>query len=785
MIKHKNGIALLLFFAAFSGQIFANRIDSLDITHYNLSISLRNIDNKQISGKASISGLINFNQTSALTLDLLKLGVDSILIKGKPVNFTNTDSTVSFILDKEYYQADSIQFDIYYKGSPVKDSRWGGFFFSGNYAFNMGVGMGSNPPNFGRCWFPCNDNFIDRATYEFHITTDSGFMAVCSGLQEPATNHLDGSITWNWRLGQTIPTYIANVAVSKYVLVSSNYAGIQRNIPIVLAVAAADTLKAKASFARLNQAMQCFEERFGPYLFDRIGYVGVPFNSGAMEHACNISYPLYAVDGTGNYETLMAHELSHHWWGNLVTTRVAADMWLNEGWASYCEALFLECVNGRNAYDAKIGDEIFEYLRWAHVRDGGFLPVSGVPLAQTYGTHVYTKGGAMVHTLRSMMGDSAFFAACRYYLKSLPFRDVISFNLMDYFTGFSKVDMVAFFNVWIYDAGDLDLQIVSLKPKSSGVFVLKTQVMRRHKTEMPSYLEVVLSLYDLKGNKTDFPVTIRPSWDGSASNELNLDNNIAFMALNENNKLALAKTTKKEWIKSTGAKTYSNTLFTATVQQVTDSVLLFTEHHFAGPNFSALQQVPGIRISAERYWHVDGLFDENFKATAFFNYDGSTPSTKNGGFLDNELIKGSEDSLVLLYRPNAETAFVVETDLTFQPGGSKTDKVGRFWVNNLKKGDYAFGYKDFTASVSPVLDSKREMNIFPNPTEDILNIELPIMHLSGKLSVYDYSGTLIELVQVKKNDKSLSIETKGFNKGAYILVFEDSKGMVTKNFIVK
>ena len=791
MKNKRNTILSLIIYLAFFQMALANRIDSVNITHYNLALSIRNVANKQISACATIHALPNFNALQVVTLDLLNLKVDSVFCNYIAAPFSQSDSTLSIRLNKEYYQQDSIILQVFYGGTPAKDAKWGGFYFSGNFAFNMGVGMASNPPNFGRCWFPCNDNFTDRATYEFHVTTDTGFMAICSGLQEPATPHLDGSITWNWRLGQTIPTYLANVAVSKYVLIQSSYVGLNREIPIVLAVSPADTAKARASFYRLDQAMNCFESKFGPYLFDRIGYVGVPFNSGAMEHACNISYPLYAIDGSSNYETLMAHELAHSWWGNLVTTRTASDMWLNEGWASYCEALFLECAYGKTNYDEKISSELFESLRWAHVRDGGFLPVSGVPSAQTYGTHVYTKGGLMVHTLRNMMGDSAFFTACKNYLHNLKFRDVNSFNLMDNFTNYSTLNMLDFFNTWIYDAGDHTMQVTSLSTANeTGSYLVNVQQQRRHKVNLIKQAEPNLRIYYTNGTSYTTPLSLNFDWRGKATATIKTpaphDKKIAFTVINEDNKLALGKTFEKNWLKTTGVKNFNNALFTCTVKNITDSAFVYVEHHFAEPSHLSNVILPaGIRISRERFWKVNGIWDLNkFSATAFFAYDGSTPASKNAGFLDNELIVGSEDSLVLLYRPNASEAFVVETDLTFQPGPSKTDKVGRFWVNTLKQGEYVFGYKDLTAGLKNIEISPRVLRVYPIPTERLLHIDLPEKHGHGTLNITNNHGQFLQELKFRSNDKSISIETSNLGSGLFYLIFEDEMGKLTQSFIV-
>ncbi|OYU96109.1 MAG: hypothetical protein CFE21_06775 [Bacteroidetes bacterium B1(2017)] len=767
---------------------WAQRVDSVDVYYYNIHVNLQNITSKQIQGTCKINCTALFNQTRSLVLDLQNLPVSQVLCNNKNTYFSQTDSTLHINLTESFQKGDSINLEVSYAGSPVKDARWGGFFFNGNYAFNMGVGMASNPPNFGRCWFPCIDNFTDRAKYEFHITTDTGFMAVCSGLQDPATINGNGSITWNWHLNQSIPTYIANVAVSKYVLINSSYSGIARNIPISLAVSAADTLKAKASFAKLNDALSCFESKFGPYLFDRVGYVGVPFTSGAMEHACNISFPLYAVDGSTNYETLMAHELSHHWFGNLVTTRTASDMWLNEGWASYCEALFLECVYGKATYEEKMNSELFEVLRWAHVRDKGYKPVSGVPLAQTYGTHVYTKGSLMVHSLRMLINnDTAFFNTVKTYLAANRFKDVSTSDLQAHFEKRFGGMIAAFFNSYIYDKGHTDLQFIRINNNGKQNCEAIFQLMSRHKTNLPELVWAFVS-YNLGTQWNEYYAPIyRNNQTGDYSLAISTGNlTITNFKIGINQGTMNGASTQKEWVKGTTPKTFANVLLTITPQINSDSTYFFIQHHFAQPWIGSKQLPVGIRISGERYWNIDGLWNDQFKATAFFNYDGSTPSATNTGYLDNELISGLEDSLVLLFRKDAESPFVVETDLTKQMGPSKIDKTGRFWVNNLKKGDYVFGVYDIRAGIkAEPNEGARKLIVYPNPTDGAINIQLPANHGTGKFSVFTMNAVLIIEHKVSKSDTQMEIQTGNWQKGAYTILFEDEKGKLTQTFIVK
>ncbi|MCF8425488.1 MAG: T9SS type A sorting domain-containing protein [Bacteroidia bacterium] len=768
-------------------ELMANRTDSVDVIHYNIEANIRNIGSKQIQGKTEIIAVAKFNQTKSLILDLLMLPVSEIKCNSIASSYSQTDSTLHILLDQTYQKGDTLKLEITYDGSPKTDARWGGFFFTSTYAYNMGVGMASNPPNFGRCWFPCIDNFSDKATYEFHITTDSGYVAVCNGIQSPATPADNNGHTWHWKLGQEIPTYIANVAVSKYVLVNSIYAGVNRNIPVSLAVEAKDTLKAIASFAKLNNALQCFETKFGPYQFDRVGYVGVPFNSGAMEHAGNISYPLYAIDGSTNYETLMAHELSHHWFGNLVTTNTAADMWLNEGWASYCEALFLECVYGKDSYNADINDKLFEVLRWAHVRDGSYMPVSGVPLAQTYGTHVYTKGALMAHSLRMYINDdTAFFNTVKSYLEKFQFNVASSLDLQNHFEIRFGSGINAFFNSYIFDKGHTDLQLISVEPNTKQSVIASFQLMSRHKTIIPDTLLVHLS-YNL-GNQwvQSYLPIFRNLESGEFKLTINTGNSVlSNLKIGINQGTMNGATSQFEWVKGNSVKTFSNALLTITPQTNPDSSYIFIQHHFVQPWINGTQLPAGVRVSSERYWNIDGLWNPSFKSTAFFNYDGSTPSTKNSGYLDNELIVGTEDSLVLLYRENAQSPFVIETDLTKQMGPSKTDKTGRFWVNNLKKGDYVFGYLDFTATNKTKEVGSRTMKVFPNPTEGALNIEIQFVHGNGKLQVFNPNGVLMLEHIVNKVDSTFELKTDNLAKGNYFVVFEDEKGKISQTIIVK
>jgi hypothetical protein len=764
-----------------NGQKAPTRSDFINVLHYDLSLRIQNVASKTIGGTANIKVVSKVANVQNITLDLLKLPVSAIIINDTAQLFTQIDSTLNIQFTHPKQINDTFEIAISYSGQPVTDAQWGGFYFSGNYAYNMGVGFQSNPHNFGRCWFPCVDDFVDRATYSFHITTDATFKAVCNGLIQPETINQDGSTTWNWELSQPIPTYLASVAVGKYEIIKYDFVGSNRTYPVWIAVVAADTTKAKTSFAKLNQALICFEQKYGAYPFDRVGFVGVPFTSGAMEHAANIAYPNYAINGTTDYETLFAHELSHMWWGNLATTGTAEEMWLNEGWASFNEALFLECVYGKQAYIEDIKTKSTEVLKNAPKNDGAWLPVSGVPHTATYGTHVYKKGALMVHTLRSLMGDAAFFAACKSYLLKYTFKDVSTEELKNEFQHHTPINLSDFFRKWLYTRGHSDIVMSSFN-QQEGIFHAEFYELSSQNSfvtaSLPFTFEAILS------NGTVIKKTL---WlqNGQAIFDTVLPNGISISSysINEDYGVQLAHSTEQKHVTATGNISLTNALFTGTVQQTTGSDSLKVTHHWVGPIEGTIRN-QGIKPSTERYWSVWGNLGNSFKTTGVFSYDGRAAS-----FLDAAFITQTEDSLVLLYRPTVNENWAVHTNNTFQPGASKTDKTGRFTVTNLQIGEYTFGMRD-----ANVVGLKEETNrkagsfqIIPNPTDSEGHIKLVFESKTfiKQVVIRDVQGKVMKQLLLELHTETFPLSIHDIPAGQYIITVVMKNGSVSKQFMKK
>jgi aminopeptidase N len=724
-----------------------------DVVSYNIVLDMSDFANQRIQGYTDVE-LSALNTLSNAELSLEGLTVDSIISDGQILTYKHTGPKLQ--IDLTMAQSDQKVVRVYYGGKPIRDASWGGFYYSGDYAFNLGVAFTSNPHNYGRVWFPCVDNFTDRATYRFEITCEDNKTAMCNGVLLDERDNANGTKTFTWAMTDPIPTYLASVAVAPYTFSQWLHSS---GIPVVLSAVAADSLNMAKSFVNLNSCIDAFLKQYGTHTFDRIGFNAVPFNGGAMEHATNIAYPRFGIGGDLVFETLYAHELAHHWWGNTATCKTAEDMWINEGWASFSERIFLEHVYGRERYDEDISSNHRAVLHYAHLRDGDTLPVSGIGHTNTYGMHVYDKGADMAHTLRGYMGDSAFFEAARSFLVDYKFKAVSSDDMKNHFQKFTKHDINAFFENWIYNPGFTHFDIISRKTTKNGGNYATELVLRQRLRFAPKMFDKVpmeITLFsdgfekhtekvELSGERTT--VTLNSVFEP------------VYVAIDFDKRISDAITDQYKMIKDTGEVDMDDAMMHLHVKNAGDSSLLRVEHHWVAPDaYFATAETPF--ISRERYWSVDGIWDPNFKAEAEIEYFGRETGTNYPiGYLDVDLIRNTEENLVLMYRPNASSNWEEHSDYTFNMG-SKFDKRGNFVIHDLKKGEYTFGVKgEDRSSIRPSeLPSNQFVKVYPIPADDVLNVEVKKAK-NGRLEITDNHGRLVfsDVITSKKCCKTIDV----------------------------
>lgn len=778
-------------FVFYTTQVHSNnlRSDTVNILNYTINLNITDFTTNVIKGNTQIKFTPKINGINKLSLDLLKLTVDSIESGTTNLTYSYNDTLLRVNLLSTYNINDTTSITVYYHGTPQIDAtNSGGFYFQSGYAYNLGVGFSANPHTYGRVWFPCFDNFIERSTYEFNITTNSGKIAYCNGYLAHDTTDINGNRTRKWILNKEIPSYLACVAVANYTQVNQTYNGINGPIPIVLAAVASDTTAIKSSFVNLNLALSTYENHFGAYKWNRVGYAFVPFSSGAMEHATNITYPRSFGTGGLSYQTLYAHELSHHWFGDLATCRTQEDMWLNEGWAHYCEFLFTEALSGYTSYLSAVRTNHENNLHFNHVEEGGYLTLSNIPFAYTYGRHVYDKGADVAHTMRGYMGDSLFFYSVKTYLAQNNYKDVSSTDFRNALTAASGMDMTNFFNDWVFNPGWTHFSIDSFKVVPSGPNYSVTVFVKQKLTAAPNYYtNVPLEMTFKAANWTEQIQKFTMS-GATASFNFVVPFNPVFVALNMGEKICDAVAPEYKKIKTTGSQNFVNAKMTMSILSISDSAFIRVEHNYTAPDPYKSCCIP-YRLSPNHYWKVDGILPATFKAKATLNYNGNTSSFSGNYWLDNNLINTYEDSLVLMYRKNAGDEWQVYPYFTKNYVGSNNNKTGIITIDSLQLGEYVFAMKDHTLGIKDhsQLNELPEIKIFPNPAKDLLTVDAASLKLSGTTSIIitDTSGKIVYKEKINQQQTIFNVSTSTYSNGIYFITIKMKDAIIAKNkFIV-
>ncbi len=636
---------LLIISLFFVSNIFSQTItfrDSIDITHYQISLEIGDYNNQQIKGNTKLEFCPAFDNTKNIKLDLFKLNVDSIFYENKKITtWKYNNEVININLSDKIDKKDTVELIVFYNGKPQKDQRWGGFYFSKKDAFNMGVGMAAYPHSFGRVWFPCVDIFTDKATYDYFITVNNNRTAVCSGLLKEVIDNKNNTKTYHWQIKDEIPTYLSSVAVSNYDLFSKTYNGIEEKIPSDIYVFENKIIKAEKSFKNLHDAVRIFEEKLGAYSWERIGYVETTFNAGAMEHATNVTYPSYAVNGTLKNQDLFVHELSHSWFGNLVTCKTSEDMWLNEGWASYCEALFREFFYDKENYKKYVRENHFKVLTNTHLRDGAYFSVYGIPHTKTYGSTVYDKGADVVHCLRGYMSDSLFFASAKNYLKEFAYKNADTEDLKNSFSKTSNIDLTDFFDFWIYSKGFTFFEIISHNNyEKDGKYYTEIEVRQRliaaKNYANSNRIEIFFMNEEMEFKKRVFEFSGEL---GKKTFELPFKPIAIYLDLEE--KTADATVDNYKFIETKGNYDFDATLVKIKLLNIIDKAFLRVQNCWIEPE--------GVNKKYElntHYWKIEGASHEKIDGEIKFYY-------KNNYYTDK--FANNKNNIILLYRATPKT----------------------------------------------------------------------------------------------------------------------------------
>jgi len=472
------------------------------------------------------------------------------------------------------------------------------------------------------------------------------------------------------------------------------------------------------------------------------------------------------------YETLWAHELSHMWWGDKVTCKTDADMWLNEGWASFNEALFTQALYGNTAYKNWIRTNHRKVLQFAHISDGSYLALNAIPSDYTYGATAYQKGADIVHTLRNYLGDSLFKVGTQHYLDSFAYGNASSADLRDALTSATGINMSRFFDDWIFTPGFPHFSIDSVVYFPGGLDHYFVYTRQRSKGNLHVYKMPVDITFS--NGITDTTVTVVID---SATNMFHIPliiANATWVSLDRNEKISDAITDFEITPTSTGNQNMSETNTSLNVQTLSSTPsTIRIEHNWVAPD-GFKQSNPGIRLSDYHYWKVDGIINPGFLSKITFQYNGSLSTSS--GYLDNTLITGTEDSLVLLYRASVANDWqIINANHNI---GSAFDKIGSYTVDTMLIGEYALGYRDYTVSINNVSPKKNILSVQPNPAYDTCRINAELMKNEvGVLILLDVRGREIRKWKIDAKN-SVVIDCTSLKNGEYVVQLLSQKKLL-------
>jgi len=431
--------------------------NNFDVLEYRVLLNLYDYDSTEVDGVCWTKIKFENNDDLEYIFHLENLEVDRILQGGKELNFEKImeDDEELFhykVLIEDY--ADTVEIEIYYSGFMNSENEtvnsWGGVHYSNDILYALGVGFNNKYVSTTRHWLPCFDHPFDKAKFEAEFRVGHEEFAVSCGLLSDEFITKDfKSISWK----QDLPcaTYLLTFAVGDYEMIEFHSDSFP-DLPMQVFSKPKDTNNVKKNFSRLPEMVEVFSGFFVDYPFEKVGYVITP--KGAMEHQTMVSFPSGKVNSGGI--GVIAHELAHQWFGDLVTCSDFRHAWLNESFATYCESLWFGAMwDSKKDYLNDLKGKKSSYLSTVSVNDG-ILPLydfSREKPSSNYPQTIYIKGAVVLGMLRYEVGDDMFFLSINNYLEKYKYSTATTEKLLAEFNANTLVPIDWFFEQWIYGKG--------------------------------------------------------------------------------------------------------------------------------------------------------------------------------------------------------------------------------------------------------------------------------------------------------------------------------------------
>ena len=477
---------------------------TFDLIHTSLDVKF-NWEDQQLMGKAELTLTPYFYATDKLVLDAKGFDLRAVSLRkaGKlqTLRYDYDKEKIYISLDKKYTRNDTLKIWVDYVAKPEELEAEGSAAITdakGLYFINP-LGKDKDKPKqiwtqgeteSSSCWFPTIDSPNENMTQEIKITVDSRYVTLSNGLLVSTKPNGDGTRTDYWKQSLPHAPYLAMMAIGEFAVVKDKWKGID----VDYYVEPAFEPHAKAIFGETPNMLDYYSDVLNfPYAWEKYSQVVVrDYVSGAMENTTATIHGEF-LNRTkrelldGDNERIIAHELFHHWFGDLVTCESWSNLPLNESFATYGEYMWLEHRHGRDEADKHGDEQMRQYF--ASVAQTGHLHMIRFYYdnkEDMFDAHSYNKGGRILHMLRKTIGDEAFYQGLNLYLNENKFQAVEMHQLRLAMEKVTGIDLNWFFNQWFFNKGHAELSVThdyDAESKKAYVTIKQNQDLK----EIPLY----------------------------------------------------------------------------------------------------------------------------------------------------------------------------------------------------------------------------------------------------------------------------------------------------------
>ena len=602
----------------------ATHTKTTELKHTKLKVNF-DYQKEQMNGEEWLTASPFFYATNELVLDAKGMLIHEVALdkngSKSPLKFDYKNDELKITLDKTYQKNQDYTVYIKYTARPNEVKQEGSAAISdakGLYFINA---QGKDPDKptqiwtqgeteSSSAWFPTIDKSNQKTTQEIYMTVPDKYVTLSNGILKDSQKESGNMRTDHWVMDKRHSTYLFFMGVGEYAIVKDKW----RNIPVDYYIEKEYEPYAKQIYGNTPEMIEFFSKKLGyDYPWAKYAQIsGRDYVSGAMEnttatlHGSDILQKPGQLIDENKWEDTIAHELFHHWFGDLVTAESWSNLTVNESFANYSEYLWNEYKYGKDQADYHQMEDVNHYIHNPGDFKKDLVRFNYASREDVFDLVTYQKGGGILHMLRNYLGDDAFFAGITEFLKTYEYQNAEAHQLRLAFEKVSGKDLNWFFNQWYFGSGHPKLNYTSTyEPVKKQVTVVINQSQ-----DQPFEFPLAIDVYD-NGKPKRFNVWV----NAKAKNTFAFDSSKTPDLININadgilvTDVTETKTPEQSFLQFTGSKEYKS-----------KSIALSNIKEDAGKNpaaiklFAAALKDPFFRIREQALEQIDLTIPEQAKA---------------------------------------------------------------------------------------------------------------------------------------------------------------------------